>query len=291
MRVVLTGASGQLGAYVLGALLKAGHTVSAWSGGGRGERSGVGLRPVDLADARAVESALGECDPGLVIHAGAVSSAEAVRLDPARGRAVNVDGTATLAGWCARRGRKLIYTSTDLVFDGANAPYAEDAPAHPVLAYGQSKLDAEPAVLAAPGGLVARLSLMYGPSRSGRESYFDRTLAALRRGEPQAFFEDEFRTPLDLATAAEALVRLAQTDFSGRVHVGGVERLSRHDLIRRVGEALGIDPGLVLANRQRDVTFPEPRPADVSLDTSRLAELLPDLRRPTVEEAVAAMRV
>jgi dTDP-4-dehydrorhamnose reductase len=68
--------------------------------------------------------------------------------------------------------------------------------------------------------------------------------------------------------------------------VAGTERVSRYALIRRAAAALGLDPSLVRANRQADVPLDEPRPADVSLDTSRLAALWPGLRRPTIEEAL-----
>jgi dTDP-4-dehydrorhamnose reductase len=108
----------------------------------------------------------------------------------------------------------------------------------------------------------------------------------MRRGEPQTLFEDEFRTPLDLATAARALVGLAEVGATGIVHLAGRERMSRYDLIRRAAIALGIDPALVRANRRVDATFPEPRPADVSLDTTRLASLLPGLDRPSIERAI-----
>ena len=145
-------------------------------------------------------------------------------------------------------------------------------------------------MLAAPRGLVARVSLLYGFSRSGRPAFFDRTIASLRRGEPQTLFEDEYRTPLDLATAATALIRLAEAGATGLVHVGGSERMSRFDLIRRAAVALGIDAGLVRANRRADAVSPEPRPADVSLDTTRLASILPDLRRPSIEDVLAADR-
>jgi dTDP-4-dehydrorhamnose reductase len=289
MRVVLTGASGQLGSYVVGRLVAGGHDVAAWSGARGGERAGVALRPVDLADAAATERALAEADPEAIIHAAALSAVEEVRRDPVRGRAVNIEATARLAGWCARRGRRIVYTSTDLVFDGSRPWYREDDPARPVLAYGRTKLDAEPAVLATPGALVARLSLLYGASRSDQPSYLDRTFEGLRRGEPQTFFEDEYRTPLDLATAADALVRLLQSDVTGLVHVAGRERLSRFELARRAAVALGLDTGLVLANRQRDLPTAEPRPADVSLDSARLAVLLPDLDRPTAEAAASRM--
>jgi dTDP-4-dehydrorhamnose reductase len=288
MRVLLTGASGQLGAYLVDHLVAAGHDLVAWSGTEAGHRGGVPLVPVDLADPEATGRALTAADPGVILHAAAVSTADAVRRDPERGRIVNVEATRRLAEWCARRERRMVYTSTDLVFDGSRAWNREDDPADPVLAYGRTKRVAEPSVLAAPRGLVARVSLLFGPSRSGRAASFDRTVAALRRGEPQTLFADEFRTPLDLATAARILVLLAGSDVVGLLHVAGIERVSRYELILRAAKALGIDPAPVRANLQGDVALAEPRPADVSLDTSRLAALFPVLRRPTIEEAVAA---
>jgi dTDP-4-dehydrorhamnose reductase len=85
------------------------------------------------------------------------------------------------------------------------------------------------------------------------------------------------------------LVRLAATEARGVVHVAGPERVSRFALMRRVAAALGLDPALVLANRQSDAPALEPRPADVSLDSERLIALLPGLERPSIEEAVARM--
>jgi dTDP-4-dehydrorhamnose reductase len=176
-----------------------------------------------------------------------------------------------------------------LVFSGSRAWNREDDPAEPIMAYGRSKRAAERLVLAVPRGLVARLSLLYGPTRSGRAVYYDNALAALGRGVPQTFFEDEFRTPLDLATAARALVLLAATEARGVLHVAGPERVSRFEMMRRVAGALGLDRALVRANRQSDNEAPEPRPADVSLDSERLLAVLPDLERPSIEEAVARM--
>ena len=70
------------------------------------------------------------------------------------------------------------------------------------------------------------------------------------------------------------------------MHVGGCQRVSRYELMRRAARALGIDSELVRANRRQDAGLAEPRPADVSLDTSRLASLLPDLDRPSIETAL-----
>jgi len=286
MRIVLTGASGSLGAYLVESLLRRGHEVIAWSGSGVGERFGVPLVPLNLEDEEAIADRLDLDDPAAVLHAAAMSAAESVRRDPERGNRINVLATQRIADWCARRNRRMVYTSTDLVFDGSRSWYREDDPAEPILAYGRTKRDAEPAVVAVPGGLVARLSLLFGPSHSGRDAFFDRAIAALSLGEPQSFFDDEFRTPLDLSTAANVLVRLTEMQVAGIVHVAGSERMSRHELMSRAASALGLDGALVRANQRHQVASSEPRPADASLDTTRLLDWLPDLERPTVERAL-----
>jgi dTDP-4-dehydrorhamnose reductase len=292
VRILVTGASGRLGSVLIDRLMsRGGHIVIGWSRTPGCSRGPIPLRAVDLSDDHAVAESLNEDDPDAVIHAGALSSADAVYRDPARGHAVNVEATRRLAGWMNSRGRRLVFTSTDLVFDGSKGWYREDDMAWPILAYGRSKFEAERHVLAAPRGLVARLSLLFGPTPSGRPGFFDLAMEALRRGEPRAFFEDEFRTPLDYVTAADILARLVESDAVGIVHVAGPERLSRFDLMRRAALAAGIDPALVQPGRQADAILPEPRPADASLDTSRLTGLFPALVRPSIETtAIAAGR-
>jgi len=288
MRILVTGASGQLGCYLIDRLAMGPHEVIAWSGRTQNVRGQLRVRPIDLTDSLAVTAALEEANPEVLIHLAAISSTEAVRRDPERDLAVNVSGTALLAEWAAKRDRRLLYTSSDLVFDGSKSWYGEDDPALPILEYGRTKRDSEPAVLATTRGLVARLSLLYGPSRSGTAGYFDRAMTAMRAATPQAFFADEFRTPLDYITASRILVRLAESAATGLIHVGGPERLSRFELMRRAASVLGVDRRFVRALRRADVPMAEPRPADVSLDTSRLLHLFPDLEFPGVEDALAS---
>lgn len=291
MRLLVTGSSGQLGAYVLAAAREAGRDLVAWSGRNSGQREGFELMPVDLTDEPEVWERLSELDPSVILHLAAMSRADAVHRDPVEARRVNVDASRTLARWARDHGRRLVFASTDLVFDGEHAPYGESDEPRPLLAYGRSKLEAERAVAeACPGAVIARLSLLYGPTRTGEKTFYDHAIEALRDGQTRAFFEDEFRTPLDYGTAARALLRACESDESGLLHLGGPERLSRCELFRKVARASGLDESRVTAGRMSDVAFPEPRPVDVSLDTARMAQLFPELRRPGVEEATRAFQ-
>jgi dTDP-4-dehydrorhamnose reductase len=275
-----------LGSHLTKELARHGHQVGAWSARSDGFRDGARLRKVDLADPLAARAALEEAGPEVIIHAAAVSSAAAVLRQRDYAWDVNVRGTELLAAWARENGRRILFTSTDLVFDGAKSWYREDDATAPTLEYGRTKVAAEAPVVANENGLVVRLSLLYGTTINDQLAYFDQAMADLRAGTPRSFFEDEFRTPLDYVTAASILVRLAESDATGILHAAGGERVSRFELMRRAAAALGADSELVRANRRADAPAPEPRPADVSLDTSRLRSLFPHLVLPTIEDAL-----
>lgn len=289
MTLLVTGASGLLGAYLLREARAGGEAVVARGGSRTGEREGIPLRPLDLADSLAASSAFREARPDVVVHAAAISSAEECRRDPERARRVNTDATSRLAALAAEAGARLIFVSTDLVFDGEHAPYNETAPTTPLSVYGRTKAEAERAVLAA-GGVVARVSLLFGPSLADRQGFFDQQLAALAAGRPITLFEDEWRTPLSFLAAARALLALARSQETGVFHLGGPERMSRLEMGRRLAAFLRCaKPEIVPASRQQAPG--EPRPRDVSLDSARCRSVFPRLTWPGFEEALEEMGV
>ena len=170
-----------------------------------------------------------------------------------------------------------MFTSTDMVFDGRSAPYNEESETCPLSEYGRTKARAEDCVLRNRDSAVVRLPLMYGFPRSRRTTTFSNQVAALRSGQPLRLFDDEFRTPVWLADAAVAIVSLAESDFSGIVHVAGPERLSRFDMGKQMAELMGIDAPNIDRVSRFSVDASEPRPEDLSLDGSKFASLFPNL--------------
>jgi dTDP-4-dehydrorhamnose reductase len=287
MRLLLTGASGQLGAYLLRALAgRDGVSVVAWSGATTGERFGAPLRPVDLADPDAVAGAFADARPDVVLHAAALARVADCQRDPERARRVNAGAAATLTALTQAARARLVLVSTDLVFDGERGGYREADPPNPLSMYGRTKAEAEAAALASPRAAVARLSLLFGPSLSGRPTFFDDQVAALRGGRPVTLFRDEWRTPLDLETAARALLALAFSHFVGIIHLGGPDRLSRLEMGRKLAAALDADPSRLIAADRADAPAPEPRPRDCSLDPSRWRACFPKIDLPTHDEAL-----
>ena len=293
MRIVVTGASGQLGSYL---------RRPADRGPSRGRRlerrdAGVArtdpLRPVELTDdARPSLRALDDADPDVVIHAGGD------QLD--RGRAPRSAheprrSTSRQPGsWPSgppQHDRRLVYHLDRPCFRRLERSwYREDDPAAPILAYGQTKHAAERFVLAHPAGWSPGLRLLYGPSRSGERAFSIALRPHCEPAVPQAFLHRRIPHATRLRHRGDRLGPTDRVGNAGTIHVGGPERLSRFELMSRAAATLGIDRGLVRPNHRNDSPFPEPRPADVSLDSSRLCSTFPDLARPRVEEALPGVR-
>jgi len=279
-RWLVTGASGQLGSHVVARLAAdpAVPAICALAGAHDVPFAQADVRRVDLADDGALRAALREFGPTHIVHLGALTAVGDCYRNPARAERVNVGATATIAAHAARHDVRLVFSSTDMVFDGADASYAETDPPRPVSIYGKTKLAAEKEILGDPRALVVRIPLMYGLPLNGRETTFVKQLRALRAGEPLRLFTDEYRTPAWLGDVANGLIELARRpDASGVIHLASAERVSRYELIARCADLLGIKDANLLRTSRLDIDAAEPRPADLSLDVSRLAKRYPEL--------------
>lgn len=290
MRLLITGASGFLGRRLVHAACQAGHRVCAWTSPNEvvtdTPDAEATYASVELTNPVEVADAFWQAKPMAVIHAAAMSSITACYRDPVRAFRVNAEATRQLVGLCVAGITRLIYLSTDLVFEGSQGPYAEHAPPLPSTLYAKSKLDGERAVLHHPGHLVARLSWLSGLGTKTRPHFLDGQIAMLRQGQPVTLFCDEWRTPLCANAAAQALIELASRDYSGVLHLGGPERLSRYEMGGILASILGVSQELVISENQADKKLSETRPRDVSLNSTRWRRLMPDSAWPTFETAM-----
>ena len=275
MKVLVTGGSGFLGRYVCAELLARGHGVVATSTDGEGLPEGVSRVALRLDDGgREAGKLVGSLIPDAVLHLAALSNADRCALDPLAAQKVNAQATGKVAHAAHACGAHLIYASSDLVFDGRESPYADDAPLSPLGAYPLSKALGEAAVRAvSPSFLVARLALMYGLKLGRHGSFTDALVERLARGEEIKLFVDQWRTPLEVSDAAELLSDLLEQKTPGVLNVAGPERVDRCELGLALAESLGLDTSLCKPGRVADAGL-APRPADASLDVRRVSALL-----------------
>lgn len=235
---------------------------------------GVSALKLNLIDEHALAAALAEVNPQIVIHA-AVAQVDACERDPVMAERLNVHASRILAEWCDRKKRRLVYISSDLVFDGAQGGYTESDAARPLMLYGRTKLEAEHAALkVCPSACVARLPLMYGFPAAGGNNFFMSMLARLQQGERVTVFHDQYRTPGLVNNMAQAVWELARSDFRGVIHVAGATRCSREEMARRVCRFARLDEKLLHAISMFEVSAAAPRPQDVSLNCTLAQNIL-----------------
>lgn len=235
---------------------------------------GCSMISADIGDTTQLTQLFERTQPHACIHAAALSQPNLCQLNPQLSHRINVQASGEIASHCARRGIALAFTSTDLVFDGTRAPYREEDPVCPLSLYGQHKVLAEQALAQLhPQAAICRMPLMFGPGGPAGTSFLHPLVKALVRGEALKLFVDEFRTPVSAATAAHGLLLALSSAHHGLLHLGGAQRISRYELGLTLATLLGRPATLIEPLRQADLPMAAPRPADVSLDSSRAQQM------------------
>jgi dTDP-4-dehydrorhamnose reductase len=271
-KLLVTGASGFLG-WNLCQLAKQEWEVYGTYFSHPGEIPGVTLLKFDLRNFDELKRIFQEIQPAGVIHTAAQSSPNFCQTHPEETYPVNVTASCNIAGLCADYSIPCVFTSTDMVFNGLNAPYRETDPVCPVNYYGEQKVRAEEGMLERyPLTAVCRMPLMFGIAPPSATSFIQPFIKILREEKELNLFTDEFRTPASGRSAAQGLL-LALEKVQGRIHLGGKERMSRYDFGRLLVEVLELPATGLKACRQEDVKMAAPRPPDLSLDSSMAFDL------------------
>ena len=226
----------------------------------------------DLLDFAAVEREFKKDRPQLVIHCAAISTVAEAQKNPDHAWRVNVEMTRLLAG-LASEGR-LIFFSTDLVFDGRRGNYIETDAVNPLTRYGETKAAAEQIVGQNPRHLVVRTSINGGVFIPGNRAFNEQLRAALQAsGQGMTLFTDEFRCPIPASETARAVWELAQRNGAGIFQVAGAEKLSRWQIGQLLIGRWPEGTVKIQSGSARDFAGP-PRALDTSLDISKIQKFL-----------------
>lgn len=271
-KLFVTGASGFLGWNLCRTALR------GWSVYGLARRNqdpieGVELRRADLTRLNEIKEIVREIRPDAMIHAAAESNPNFCQLNPAESRAINVEATVNLASLCADMRIPFVFISSDLVFDGLKPPYTEKDDPSPISIYGEQKVEAERAVLQIyPQALVCRTALMFGDTGPGAASFIQPLINSMKEGRQLDLFIDEYRTPVSAVNAAQGIL-LALSKTNGILHIGGPERICRFDFAQLLRDVIGAQNAKLCPRSRQSIEMPAPRPADVSLDSSKAMAL------------------
>lgn len=256
---------------------------------------------LDLTNLDAIPAALDRLAPDIIINPAAYTAVDKAEDEPELAMLINGDAPGMIARWAADRAVPFIHFSTDYVFDGSGTrPWREDDPAHPLSAYGRSKLAGENQIRAAGGvSLVIRTSWVFSASGT---NFLRRIVLLARERNELRIVDDQIGAPTSATVIGRTIADIlggGRSPFvercsqaGGVIHLAASGETSRHDLanaivvgLRARGVALAVER--VTATVSRDNPTRAHRPLNSRLDTTRLRLVfgiaLPDWR-PALED-------
>jgi len=261
LRILVTGATGLLGSNVVKvAAEKYGAEVIGTIHKTKPLKPlSCALKPMDITDNQQVIKNIEECKPDVVVHCAALVDAKILEENNNIGWKIFVEGTKNLANACKKNNTKMIFVSSDWIFDGLNPPYRENSIPHPINYYGFLKVIGETFVQSiCKDYAIARVSAVYGinwaipipiPEKPyGFGSLVNYFLYKLQIGEEIKEWTDYINikaNPTLASDAAEALINIYIKGQTGIFHCSGRECITRVELAKKVAKIFGFDEQLI----------------------------------------------
>ena len=259
MRIIVTGAAGQLGRELLLHCSSEGDDVI-----------GLDRREFDLTSPDSIRRAVRLARPDVVVNCAAFTAVDACESTPDEAMVVNGTGVGHLADAVVAAGAHLVHLSTDYVFDGRKRdPYVEGDEPNPESVYGRTKLAGEQAV--GDRGTIVRTSWVCGEHGA---NMVKTVLGLAERGRAMTFVDDQRANPSFTADLAPALRRLAFEQPGGIFHLTNARAVSWYEFVREILEEADFDPAMVspISTAELEPARPAPRPANSVLENAAWAE-------------------
>ena len=262
MKVLVTGVKGQLGFDVVNELTKRGH-----------EAIGVDIAEMDITDKLSVDTVISSVRPQAVIHCAAWTAVDAAEDNEDKVRAVNATGTKYIAEACRAIGAKLMYISTDYVFDGqGTTPWQPDCKDYkPLNVYGKTKLEGELAVAnTLKEYFIVRIAWVFGVNG---KNFIKTMLNVGKTHDTVRVVNDQIGTPTYTYDLARLLVDMIETDKYGYYHATNEgEYISWYDFTREIYRQAGYTTKVIPVSTQEYGLSKAARPFNSRLDKSKLVE-------------------
>jgi dTDP-4-dehydrorhamnose reductase len=230
---------------------------------------------LDITDTIGVLNLFQKLKPEAVIHTASETNVDKCETEKNHAWRINVDGTHNVALACGKANTKLVYVSTDYVFDGEKGNYTERETPNPVNYYGVTKLEGESQVVQnCKNYVILRTSVLYG-WHPWKQNFATWTINQLKQGKEIAVVEDHYNTPTLADNLAEIIMEAVQKDLEGLYHASGTERTSRYEFARQIAKTFHLSPGLIKPIKISQLTaWIAKRPKDSSLNTDKIQKQL-----------------
>ncbi|MDH5543568.1 MAG: SDR family oxidoreductase [Nitrospinota bacterium] len=269
MKILVTGVTGQIGSRVAGLLAGEHFIVAAVRK--TGNHLPYAEIKMELGDPASIHTAVRSAKPDAVIHAAAITSPETCNMDEKGCMKINLEGTRHLTEACGVNSARMIYLSTDLVFDGKGSLYTELDTPNPLSIYAESKLKGEEVVSEIlVDHVIARTSIVFGRGAFSENGFTHWLTSNLSKGKRLELYTDQYRSHFYIGDCARAIAELLRKDSRGLYHLSSGKRESRYEFALKVAKRLSLDDTLLAPSKMEKHGDMAKRPKDCSLDNGKL---------------------
>lgn len=271
-RVLVVGGSGFIGQCLVQNLIGSPqHQVSGTYNHYQPQLQGCQWYQASVTDNQKLGEVFRSVNPEHVLLLAAMADVVECENNPKQATEVNVEGAQNVAALCGQYEARLVFLSTEYVFDGKTGNYKEDAVPGPTSHYGQTKWEAEQTVAQYPGlWNIIRTSLVYGwHPRPDRANLVTRVINNISQGRPAYGFTDQYRSPVNVKDVAEGIIRVIDQEETGIFHVAGPDWIAMNQFVLAVAEQFELDSELVQQTPSTDR-----RPGRLGLDSTQSVEWL-----------------
>lgn len=223
---------------------------------------------LDITDEKDVLNKIESLSPDLVVHPAALTNVDYCEDHKEEAYRINAQGTLNMVKACEKIDSKLIYVSTDFVFDGTEGSYKETDKTNPISYYGLSKLKGEEFVQESDiKSAIVRVSVLYGWHENF--NYVMWVIDELKKGNNINIVTDEYNSPTYAENAAEAILKIFSKNKEGIYHIAGDERINRFDFAKNIARVFELDETLINPIKSEDLIRKARRPLDSSLSVEK----------------------
>ena len=267
MKILITGASGLLGSAVSAYFKDYFDVVSAYTSH-KVKIDGCKTVYLDITDSDWTISTIKKIRPDAIIHAASLVGINICEKEKELAYKVNVEGTKNIVNAAKLFKSRIIYISTDYVFDGKKGMYKENDEPNPINNYGRTKLEGEKFIDLKTNTIIR--TSMYGWNIvKERKSFSTWAIDELKNKNKINVFADQFNSMIFVNDLAEALKKAFDDECTGILNIASGERISKYDFVLKLCDVFGLEKNLVTPIKLTDMDGSELRPKDTSLNVGK----------------------
>lgn len=228
---------------------------------------------LDITDIAEVSHVIQSYQPHFIFLPAAAANVDLCQENKEFCWKINVDGIENVIREAKKTQSKVVFFSTDFIFDGVSGPYDECAIPNPLNYYGFTKVIGEAMVRQLEDALIVRTTVVYGNEKQGK-NFAVKMISALNHGKEITAVSDQIGTPTYVVDLAQKTIKLAKMGLSGVYHIAGPELLNRYEFARYVAGVFDLDKSLIKSVSTKELQQKALRPMHAGLKTEKIVKTL-----------------